>query len=376
MMKRRQFLAAVGGSMVCWHSSNLLAMPIKRPKLVWVMLRGAMDSLHAVLPIADPSLIEHRRGLLKTVKDQATPLERGFALHPSLKTFAELYRQKQLLAVVATGSGANTRSHFRAQDILESGYNQADADSGWLNRAVEAYQGESLAVAHSLPISLRGKHASQTWYPDHFMESSEDLYNRLKYLYDGDEQLLNSLINGLETQAQLGDMATDRRQQKFANLALSCGKLMQANNGPDCSMLELDGWDTHQRQVYRLDKQFTELDKGLAALRQGLGEQWDNTAVIIATEFGRTVAENGTGGTDHGTASALFLAGGAVRGGRVYGQWPGLKKAQLFEGRDLMPTSDNRQWISALLKQHWQLNDVQLNTVFPQISPMQINLIR
>ena len=208
------------------------------------------------------------------------------------------------------------------------------------------------------------------------MESSEDLYNRLKYLYDDDEQLLNSLINGLDTQAQLGDMATDRRHQKFANLALSCGKLMQAKNGPDCSMLELDGWDTHQRQVYRLDKQFTELDKGLAALRQGLGEQWDNTAVIIATEFGRTVAENGTGGTDHGTASALFLAGGAVRGGRVYGQWPGLKKAQLFEGRDLMPTSDNRQWISALLKQHWQLTDVHLNTVFPQISPMQINLIR
>ena len=98
MMKRRQFLAAVGGSMVCWHSPNLLAMPIKRPKLVWVMLRGAMDSLHAVLPVADPSLMDHRRGLLKTVKGQSTPLERGFALHPSLKTFAELYRQKQLLA--------------------------------------------------------------------------------------------------------------------------------------------------------------------------------------------------------------------------------------------------------------------------------------
>jgi uncharacterized protein (DUF1501 family) len=376
MIKRRQFLAAAGGSMVCWHSPSLLAMPVKRPKLVWIMLRGAMDSLHAVLPIADPSLMAHRQGLLKTVKDQATPLERGFALHPSLKTFAELYRQKQLLAVVATSSGANTRSHFRAQDILESGYNSADADSGWLNRAVAAYQGESLAIAHSLPISLRGKHASQTWYPDHFMESNEDLYNRLKYLYDDDAQLLDSLLSGLETQAQLGDMASGKRQQKFANLALSCGKLMQANNGPDCSMLELDGWDTHQRQVYRLEKQFTELDKGLAALRQGLGEQWDNTAVIIATEFGRTVAENGTGGTDHGTASALFLAGGAVRGGRVYGQWPGLKKAQLFEGRDLFPTSDNRQWISALLNQHWQLSDAQLNTVFPQISPMQINLIR
>jgi uncharacterized protein (DUF1501 family) len=141
-------------------------------------------------------------------------------------------------------------------------------------------------------------------------------------------------------------------------------------------MLELDGWDTHQRQVGRLSRKFTELDQGLASLRKGLGEQWQNTAVIIATEFGRTVAENGTGGTDHGTASAMFLAGGAVRGGHVYGQWPGLDKNKLYQGRDLAPTSDSRQWISAVLKQHWQLSSRQLNTVFPSLPPMNLELIK
>ena len=376
-MKRRQFLGAVGSSLVCWHTPSVMALTSKRrPKLVWVMLRGAMDSLHAVLPAADPALMLHRKSLVKAIKDEAFPLERGFALHPSLSTFAELYQRQELIAVVATSSGANTRSHFRAQDVLESGYSQADTESGWLNRAVDAYQGQSLAVAHSLPISLRGKHASQTWYPDSFTESTEDLYDRLQGLYANDEQLLTSLNRGLETQAQLAGMAPVKQHHQFANLALSCGKLMAAPNGPDCSMLELDGWDTHQRQVSRLSKKFSELDQGLASLRKGLGDQWDNTVVIVATEFGRTVAENGTGGTDHGTASALFLAGGAVSGGHVYGEWPGLNKNQLFEGRDLAPTSDNRQWISTVLKQHWQLSHKQLDTIFPPLAAINVNLVK
>ena len=381
-MKRRQFIGAIGSSLVCWHSPQLLAASSTalnagtRPKVVWIMLRGAMDSLHAVLPMGDPALLKHRKNLVSAVKEGMHPLERGFALHPSLKTFAELYQRKELITVVATSSGAKTRSHFRAQDILESGFNQADAESGWLNRAVDAYQGQSLAVAHSLPISLRGQHASQTWYPDKFAPSTEDLYDRLQGMYAGDEQLQQSLSMGLETQEKLGDMQAVKRHHQFANLALSCGKLMRADNGPDCSMLELDGWDTHQRQANRLARKFSEFDQGLASLRKGLGEQWQNTAVIIATEFGRTVAENGTGGTDHGTASALFLAGGAISGGHVYGQWPGLDKSRLFDGRDLAPTSDNREWIAALLAQHWQLNRQQLNTVFPQLSPVDINLIK
>ena len=375
-MKRRQFIGALGSSLVCWHTPSVLASTTQRPKLVWIMLRGAMDSLHAVLPMGDPALLRHRKNLVNAVKDNVHPLERGFALHPSLSTFSKLYQQQELIAVVATSSGANTRSHFRAQDVLESGYSQADTDSGWLNRAVDMYQGQSLAVAHSVPISLRGKHASQTWYPDKFVDSTEDLYDRLQSLYTNDDELLSSLNMGLDTQEKLGDMAPVKRHHQFANLALSCGKLMRASNGPDCSMLELDGWDTHQRQAGRLSRKFSELDQGLASLRQGLGDQWQNTAVIIATEFGRTVAENGTGGTDHGTASAMFLAGGAIRGGHVYGQWPSLDKNKLYQGRDLAPTSDNRQWISAILKQHWQLNSRQLNTVFPELLPMDLNLIK
>lgn len=374
-MKRRQFIGALGGGFLCWYSPYVSAEPVNRPKVVWLLLRGAMDSLHALLPMDDSALMQQRGNFVKPIKNQAYPLARGFALHPALKEFYQLYQRKELLAVVATSSGADTRSHFRAQDILESGRVPADNDSGWLNRAVEAYRGQSLAVAHSVPISLRGRHASQTWYPDNFKQPSDDLYDRLKYLYADDEQLLQSLSMGLATQEKLAEMAPFKGQQQFASLALACGKLMHANDGPDCSMLELDGWDTHQRQEARLNKKFAELDNGLASLREGLGDQWRHTVVIIATEFGRTVAENGTGGTDHGTASALFLAGGAIRGGQVCGDWPGLANNRLYEGRDLAPTSDNRQWISAVLKQHWHLNDSQLARVFPQIEPVDHKLV-
>ena len=141
-------------------------------------------------------------------------------------------------------------------------------------------------------------------------------------------------------------------------------------------MLEMSGWDTHQNQVAHLDRQFNELDQGIARLRENLADQWRQTVVIMTTEFGRTVAENGTEGTDHGTASAMFIAGGAVAGGRVLGQWPGLDRPNLFENRDLMPTSDNRQWIRAILSQHWKLNPTQLEYVFPTVSTMNSQLIR
>jgi uncharacterized protein (DUF1501 family) len=141
-------------------------------------------------------------------------------------------------------------------------------------------------------------------------------------------------------------------------------------------MLEMSGWDTHQNQIGRLDRQFQQLDEGIAALRKNLAEQWDQTVVVVTTEFGRTVAENGTRGTDHGTASAMFIAGGAVAGGRVRGRWPGLAVSKLYEGRDLMPTSDTRQWIRAILSQHWKLNSAQLEYVFPTVKTMGAQLIR
>ena len=392
---RRALLKAAAGSFVAWHSPAVLSAALSgpqskslptRPKLIWIMLRGAMDSLHAVLPLSDPDLMSQRKQLVAPIKDKAHKLGRGFALHPELRELSDLYRKKQLIPIVATQSAAGTRSHFYAQDILESGMpgleSQGDwlkndgLQSGWLNRAVEAYQGQALAVAHTIPLGLRGKWLAKSWYPDALQQADDDLYYRLQRLYQGDDELSQRLAEGLENRQLLSDMQRIKNRYSFPSLAASCATMMASRDGPDCAMLEMSGWDTHQNQVGRLDRQFSKLDQGIAMLRQNLADQWQNTVVVVTTEFGRTVAENGTGGTDHGTASAMFIAGGAVAGGRVRGRWPGLADSDLFEGRDLMPTSDTRQWVRAVLRQHWKLDSDQLDYVFPGVKTRNTRLIR
>ena len=384
-LDRRELLKTAVAGFTAWHSplvfsaTDLQANSRRlkhRPKFVWVILRGAMDSLHAILPLSDPQLMIHRRRLVAQVKDSAFDLGGGFALHPAFKELNSLYRKKQLIPVVATGSGAKTRSHFQAQDILESGLPRVDTNSGWLNRAVQAYQGQSIAIAHSLPVGLRGKNLAKTWYPDVLQPAKDDLFERLRVLYQDDDLLSARLTEGLKSRALLGGMETVKDRYSFASLAGSCATMLADKEGPDCAMLEMPGWDTHQNQASRLNSQFKELDKGIGMLRQNLAEQWDSTVVVVTTEFGRTVAVNGTKGTDHGTASAMFIAGGAVAGGSVQGRWPGLAEANLYEGRDLMPTSDTRQWIRAILSQHWKLNGAQLDYIFPTIKTMGSQLIR
>jgi uncharacterized protein (DUF1501 family) len=168
-----------------------------------------------------------------------------------------------------------------------------------------------------------------------------------------------------------------KRQGKFIDLTKACANLLtNQNENIDCAMLEFGGWDTHSNQSNRLERNLNELDQGLGELKEGLGKEWQNTVIIIGTEFGRTVKENGTGGTDHGTGSALFLAGGAVQGGRVLGDWPGLETSQLFEQRDLMPTSNSYSWISNVLANHWQIPESALQHVFPNITPNSEVLIK
>lgn len=384
---RRDLLKAAVGSFVAWHSPGILSASEfqvntdsmkSRPKLVWVVLRGAMDSLHAILPLSDPDLMAHRKSLVAPIKGRAFDLDKGFALHPALKEFSNLYKQKQLIPVVAASCGAKTRSHFQAQDMLESGLADVNTESGWLNRAVEVYQGQSVAIAHTLPIGLRGRELAKTWYPDLLEPASDDLFQRLQLLYQDHDLLSGRLGEGLKNRQLLSKMEKIENKYKynFTSLAASCGIMLADKEGPDCAMLEMNGWDTHQNQAGRLNRQFSQLDEGIAKLRENLADQWDQTVVIMTTEFGRTVAINGTKGTDHGTASAMFIAGGAVAGGSVQGQWPGLAESNLFEGRDLMPTSDTRQWIRAILSQHWKLNPLQLDYVFPTVKTMGTQLIR
>jgi len=216
-----------------------------------------------------------------------------------------MYQQKEFLPIVAVHSGYPKRSHFDGQDYLESGKSTIDHDSGWLARAIEQKQLQAMAINNSIPVSLRGSEKVMTWYPSNLKQSSPDIYQQLMALYQDDELLLSRLKEGLEVKAMTGMESLKKRRAKFTDLTKACTKLMSGNKAIDCAMLELGGWDTHNNQKNRLANRLKQLDDGLLVLKQGLGSEWNNTVVVMATEFGRTARENGTGGTDHGTASTI-----------------------------------------------------------------------
>jgi uncharacterized protein (DUF1501 family) len=376
-LSRRKFVKMAGSSLalLSFPMSSVFAFEANNnvrsnPKIVWVMLRGALDSLHTIVPTFDTQLKNLRPKLFTSFKGPLLPLEKGFALHPSLKNLHQWYQEKALLPIVAVTSGYQQRSHFDGQDFLESGKSEIDHDSGWLARASDSKAKRALAVSRSTPISLRSGKQVNTWYPSKLKSADDDIYNQLNKLYQTDAMLRESLESGLAVRGLVETDKTkkNKRQGQFIDLTKACAKLLSNKDERiDCAMLELGGWDTHNNQSNRLEKKFDELDQGLAELKQGLGSEWQNTVVVIGTEFGRTVKENGTGGTDHGTASTLFLAGGAVNGGKVLGEWPGLSTGQLFEQRDLMPTSNSYGWIGNVLAQHWQLSSQELKQVFPKV---------
>jgi uncharacterized protein (DUF1501 family) len=386
-LSRRKFIkmAGAGLAVLSFPMRSAFAFetknnPKRNPKIVWVVLRGALDSMHTIVPTFDAQYAQLRPKLSTSFKSPLLPLEKGFALHPSLTNLHQWYQEKSLLPIVAVSSGYPKRSHFDGQDFLECGKSEIDHDSGWLARAIEVKNKSALAVARSTPISLRSSlldsEQVNTWYPSKFKSADEDIYAALNKLYQNDEALKEKLTSALAVKGLVDDNGQNKRKGKFNDLAKSCAKLITTEQGVDCAMLELGGWDTHNNQSTRLARKLTELDTGLAELKVGLGDEWQNTVVIIGTEFGRTAKENGTGGTDHGTASALFLAGGAVGGGKVKGRWPGLKSEELFEQRDLMPTSNSFSWFASVLSQHWQLSAQELQQVFPQVKSYDEALIK
>lgn len=358
-------IAQTGAAQALTQSNNKTSK-----KIVWVMLRGAMDSLHGVIPLGDPDYMNIRGDFVKPLQDKLLPMDNGYALHPAFKNCYQWYKDKEFAPVVAVASGYRRRSHFDAQDQMESGLNSTDYESGWLARAVAMQDGQGLAVSQTVPIALRGDTQSQTWYPPHFTASEDDLLDRLRNLYRGNDEF-SEMLEGAISNRDMLDMDERRRSKpNFSYLAKNCGEILSKDNSANCAMLELGGWDTHNNQVARLNRQFKILDEGLAELKTALGDTWKNTVVIVTTEFGRTVAINGTKGTDHGTGSTLFMLGGAVKGQQVLGQWPGLSKDKLFEERDLMPTTDVRSWMASVLHQHWDMSLDQISQVFPDVTPI------
>lgn len=392
LVATRRSLLIGGVSFAAWAYMPKFAgaaMSGQDPRLIVVILRGALDGLATVAPLADPDYARLHGSIALTSggNNAALLLDGFFALHPSMPTFARLYKEKNAAVVHAAATGYRERSHFDGQDVLESGYSgPGRVQSGWLNRALEELpRGDrvtgALAVGPTAPLILRGAAPTVGWAPVALPQAAEDTANRLLDLYaQRDPALSKALAQGLQldrTAARDDAMRPAPGVGAMRVAARGVAKLMAADDGPRIAALAYDGWDTHANEggpVGRLAQLLGGLDGAFAEFEQGLGPRWGNTAVVVVTEFGRTARINGTEGTDHGTGTVALLAGGAIAGGRVIADWPGLKDANLHEGRDLKPTTDVRAVLKGVLKDHLGLNDrVLASVVFPDsgaIRPM------
>jgi uncharacterized protein (DUF1501 family) len=335
-------------------------------KLIVVILRGAMDGLAALPKIDDADIRQHRAAL---IDPKATPLSDGFALHSAMPTLAAMYKAKEAAFVPAFAGPYRERSHFEAQDLLECGEVNRVTSDGWLNRALQKAPGAYAAVSigPAQPLILRGAASRTTsWSPDVLPEASDDTLARLLDLYENDPILRPSLAAAMGADAVAGgmdpmNMAGGRGGPgQYVQQLQAAGKFLAQPEGPEVAVVSLEGWDTHTQQNGLLQQRFTALDNGIKALKVSLGDTWKKTALIAVSEFGRTVRVNGGQGTDHGTGGIAILAGGAVKGGRMYGDWPTLKSSALFENRDLMPTVDARSVFKGLLRDQlgWAANDL------------------
>ena len=389
-MTRRGALLGIVSAVALGRASLAMAAAPTDRRLVVIILRGALDGLAAVVPYGDPALAGLRGALVPAaVGQEGGMLDLGgfFGLHPALAGVHAMYRAGQALPIHAVAGHVRTRSHFEAQDLMESGADQR-MSSGWLNRAVMAMpprpaSGAPLSIGVSMPLLLRGPAQVGAYAPQSFSQPQADLYARLLALHQADPITGPAIRLGLAergfTTAQLTGPAGDARDKyAFPTLAGTAGRLLAAADGPRVAAMELGGWDTHAGQANRLVGPLKQLDAGIVALRDNLGDAWAKTAVLVMTEFGRTVRANGTGGTDHGTGSVAFVVGGAVAGGRVLANWPGLADGQLLEGRDLQPSIDLRSIAKGLLSAHLGLNAAALAQAFPgsEGAPPLLGLVR
>lgn len=366
-------LTAVGGV----ASVAFAAAPTEQ-RFVVVILRGALDGMSAVVPYGDPAIASLRADLMPPAPGQTggmRDLGGFYGLHPVLANLHTMYRSGELLVVHAVAGPYRVRSHFEAQDYMESGSDHR-MTSGWLNRAVMALpataarpDGEAVAVGVATPLLLRGPARVAGWAPGGFVAPTPDFYTQVARLTGSDPLLGPAVRQGIKergfAESALASASPAKDRFAFPALAKAAGELLARADGPRVAALEIDGWDTHAAQVPRLRDVLGRLDAGLGALRDGLGEAWHRTAVLCMTEFGRTARMNGTRGTDHGTGTVAFVLGGAIAGGRVVADWPGLGHGRLLEDRDLQPTTDLRAIAKGLLARHLGLPAPALERVFP-----------
>ena len=404
-LSRRGFLetALFAGASTMVASRLAFANASTDSRFVFVLLRGALDGLSAVPPVGDPdyAALRGQIALAKSGADAALPLQGPFGLHPALQVLHRSYAAKELTVLHAIATPYRERSHFDAQNVLESGDPRPHGSaSGWINRALAALPADKphesgVALGANVPLAMRGPAAVASWSPTRIAALDEATLARVTDLYARDPLLSQRLAEALEsdaiaTEAQAAANADpeaaltmsskenvveqDAKEKRnynarYTETARAAAGFLKRDDGPRVAMFDTTGWDTHANEggaQGQLALRLRGLDAALAALKESLGPVWGKTAVLVATEFGRTAAINGTRGTDHGTGAAAFLLGGAVAGGRVLADWPGLSRANLLENRDLKPTRDLRTVMKGVLRDHLGVSSSALDgKVFP-----------
>jgi uncharacterized protein (DUF1501 family) len=398
---RRELLLG-SGVLYAWAMVPRRALAEGRdPRLLVIVLRGALDGLGVVAPVGDPDWAKLRgdKGLSLEGATAARPLDGFYALNPAMPNFHRMYEAGHATVVHAVATPYRERSHFDGQDVLESGLAKpGTTDAGWLNRTLAALEPggpvnsrgrRAFAVGPIAPLVVRGAAPVMTWAPPRLPPVGDDTTLRLLDLYSHTDPTFARVLEeriGLAAIARAGNMATEPGAERpaiqvggieqvrayFAEAAGAAAKFLAGAEGPRVGALAFDGWDTHVEEGAvkgRLANLLGALDGALAAIESNMGDMgdvWRETVVVLVTEFGRTARLNGNDGTDHGTATVALLAGGALKGGRVIADWPGLKDADLHENRDLRPTTDLRAVLKGLAEEHLRADPVKLEaTVFP-----------
>lgn len=387
----RRAVLGTAGALFAWAYMPRIALAAgnRDARFICVILRGGMDGLAVVGPVGDPDYARLHGDLALRLDgpEAAIPLDSFFALSPLMPETARLYRAGQVAIVHAAATNYRDRSHFDAQDVLESGQPHPGLTrTGWLNRALSGMAlgdkvnpaGRMLGVGAVPPLIVRGPEPVLGWAPARLGTADPELVARLERLYSAqDPRLLAALQEGtrLDDVASSAGRARGEKRLPEAQMADNVGRLMAADDGPRIAALAIDGWDSHANETGLLRKRLAGLDAAFAAFETSLGPKWKDTVILVVTEFGRTARINGTNGTDHGNGTVAFLAGGAVKGGRVIADWPGLSDSALLDGRDLRPTTDVRALAKGVMADLYGASDRQLaSVVFPDtqtVAPFQ-----
>ena len=345
-------------------------------RLVVIILRGGMDALDVIQPYGDKNLSQMRNRIKIGEAAGAFDLNGFFALNKHLADLMPLWKNQQLAFAHAVSTPyRDKRSHFDGQDFLENGGSAKSGSltkegDGWLNRLLSLMPNTSSTTAFSVGrqrlLILEGKVQTSSWSPDSDLDLSPQAQLLLKKLYEGDQLFASSAKTAVELSEKMNSKMGAGRAARATALAQFTAERL--NEETRIASFSIGGWDTHRNQNNTLTRALKELSSAILTLKKSLGKNWDKTAILAMSEFGRTVRENGTAGTDHGTGGAMFMAGGAIRGGKVYGDWPSLGEGDLYENRDLMPTSDMRSYAASAISSLFDIKKSALETkIFPSL---------